>query len=308
VLFRAIEALQPTLLVDEADTFPGENEELRGVINAGYKASGTVLRCEGDDHQVTKFRCFAPVAIAAIGNVPATIVDRGFTIKMARKGKGENAQRLDRQARAALTAFPPRLARWAEDHRGMLQELMVDAPESLSDRQREISEPLLMIAELAGGTWPATVREAILKICSASDAEASDRRERFLAAVWALYTPGVDFLTLKEIVSRLLVDDDSEWHEATKGKVLNAVWLARGLKSFGVESSRPRSAGQQRGYLRADLVPVVTKYLPDPGAPGAPGKIPVSPDSKPSIFQNLQANSPELLTRFGSPVNRVRKP
>jgi putative DNA primase/helicase len=308
VLFRAIEALQPTLLVDEADTFLGENEELRGVINAGYKSSGTVLRCEGDDHQVTKFRCFAPVAIAAIGNVPATIADRAFTIKMARKGTGEKVERLDRRARAALTAFPPRLSRWAEDHREMLQELTGDAPESLNDRQREISEPLLMIAELAGGTWPATVREAILKLCGASDGESSDRRERLLAAVWALYTSGVDFLTLKEIVSRLLAEDDSEWHEAARGKPLTPVALGRWLAAYGLRSSQPRSAGQQRGYLRADLAPVAAKYLPDPGSPPLYPVSPVSTGSNQALSLGNSPANPTRVTERRHEMENTEKP
>src|SRR5262249_11774771 len=33
-LFRAIEMVRPTLLLDEADTFIGNSEELRGIINA----------------------------------------------------------------------------------------------------------------------------------------------------------------------------------------------------------------------------------------------------------------------------------
>jgi putative DNA primase/helicase len=304
VLYRAIEAFRPTLLVDEADTFLSENEELRGVINAGYKASGTVLRCVGDEHEPQRFRCFAPIAIAAIGNVPATVVDRAFAIKMSRKGKGEKVERLDRQARASLATFPPRLARWAEDHRGALEELVVDAPESLNDRQREIAEPLLMVAELAGGEWPAKVRDAIITVCGASD-DATDRRERLLAAVWALYTPDVEFLTTKVILERLLADDESEWREASNGKPLSPVWLGRWLKSFGLKTSQPRSAGQQRGYSRADLAPVVAKYLPDPTEPG---EIPVSLVSAGPSIAKCQTKSLEDVTRATAAVDTGKDP
>src|SRR5260221_610896 len=42
-LFRVVEAVQPTLLIDEADSFAAENEELRGVINSGHTRSGAFV-------------------------------------------------------------------------------------------------------------------------------------------------------------------------------------------------------------------------------------------------------------------------
>src|SRR5260370_1278685 len=43
--FRVIEEARPTLLIDEADTFLHGNEEMRGILNAGYhKDTAYVLR------------------------------------------------------------------------------------------------------------------------------------------------------------------------------------------------------------------------------------------------------------------------
>ena len=36
-VFRTIEIANPTLLIDEADTFLKENEELRGILNSGHR-------------------------------------------------------------------------------------------------------------------------------------------------------------------------------------------------------------------------------------------------------------------------------
>ena len=48
-IFRTIEAARPTLLIDEADTFLTNNEEIRGVLNSGHRRSGAfVLRLVGD--------------------------------------------------------------------------------------------------------------------------------------------------------------------------------------------------------------------------------------------------------------------
>src|SRR5204862_4553478 len=50
VLYRVIEAYAPTILVDEADTFLADQDELRGVLNAGHdRHSAVVPRCVGDD-------------------------------------------------------------------------------------------------------------------------------------------------------------------------------------------------------------------------------------------------------------------
>src|SRR5205085_1572143 len=44
-LFRAIEELRPTLLIDESDTCLNGNDEFRGILNAGYtRKTAVVLR------------------------------------------------------------------------------------------------------------------------------------------------------------------------------------------------------------------------------------------------------------------------
>jgi putative DNA primase/helicase len=48
-VLRAIEMAQPTLLIDEADTFVRENNELRGILNSGHRKGGHVLRTVGED-------------------------------------------------------------------------------------------------------------------------------------------------------------------------------------------------------------------------------------------------------------------
>jgi hypothetical protein len=55
--FRVIEEMQPTLLIDEADTFLQANDELRGILNAGYhKPSAYVIRV-ANESRVAGVRC-----------------------------------------------------------------------------------------------------------------------------------------------------------------------------------------------------------------------------------------------------------
>ena len=72
-IYRVIEAWQPTLLIDEADTFLKDNDEMRGIINSGHtKDTAYVIRTEGDNYEPKKFSTWAPKAIAMIGDMPDT--------------------------------------------------------------------------------------------------------------------------------------------------------------------------------------------------------------------------------------------
>lgn len=56
-LFRAVELWEPTLLIDEADTFVRDNEELKGLVNAGHtRDAAYVGRVVGDDHTPKLFK------------------------------------------------------------------------------------------------------------------------------------------------------------------------------------------------------------------------------------------------------------
>ena len=59
-IFRVVEAHHPTLLIDEADTFLYDNDELRGILNGNRKGS-TVLRTVGDDHEPRAFSVYSAV-------------------------------------------------------------------------------------------------------------------------------------------------------------------------------------------------------------------------------------------------------
>jgi putative DNA primase/helicase len=50
-MFRAVEKWQPTMIIDEADTFIRDSDELRGVINSGHtRTTAFVIRTVGDTH------------------------------------------------------------------------------------------------------------------------------------------------------------------------------------------------------------------------------------------------------------------
>jgi hypothetical protein len=116
-VFRTIERYQPTLLIDEADTFLRENDELRGVLNSGHtRDAAFVVRVAGENHDPCQFSTWAPVAIALIGALPSTLADRSIGIPMRRKLPRERVERLPLDLKARCADVRRRCMRWAEDH------------------------------------------------------------------------------------------------------------------------------------------------------------------------------------------------
>jgi hypothetical protein len=115
VLFRVISALKPTILVDEAETFLGTNEELRGIMNSShFRPLARVWRCDGDKLEPKEFSTWAPIAVALIGELPGTLQDRSvIIIRMRRRLPGETAQRLRLDRLDDLTQLHSSISRWA---------------------------------------------------------------------------------------------------------------------------------------------------------------------------------------------------
>src|SRR5262249_48117462 len=89
-VFRSIESFKPALLIDGAETFIRDNEELRGVLNSGQRRrQAFVLRCDGDNYVPRRFSTWCAKAIALIGRLPSTIEDRSIVINMRRKSRDE---------------------------------------------------------------------------------------------------------------------------------------------------------------------------------------------------------------------------
>ena len=162
-IFRMLTEGPVTLLFDEIDTIfsakaGGNNEDLRGLLNSGYKRSATVSRCVGDASRmkVERFPVFAPVALAGIaGAMPATITTRAITIHMRRRAPHERAEPF-RERKVEKEAEPLReqLAEWLDrvgaDELAGAEPVM---PDGVTDRAAEVWEPLIAIADVAGGPW-----------------------------------------------------------------------------------------------------------------------------------------------------------
>ena len=97
-LFRSVEMLRPTLLIDEADTFIRANDDLKGLINAGHtRAHAFVLRLVGDNHEPKRFSVWGAKALAGISmekHLPDSTMSRAIVINLRRKLPHETVERL----------------------------------------------------------------------------------------------------------------------------------------------------------------------------------------------------------------------
>ena len=278
-LFRAVERWTPTLLVDEADTFLRESDELRGIINSGHRrASAYVVRTVGDEHEPQHFRTWAPKALAAIGSLHPTLEDRAIPVGLQRKGPGEHVERLRlREAGPELWRLARKAARWANDHSPALAAHVPAEIDGLHNRAQDKAEPLMAIAELAGSDWPAKARRALRAILEAT--EDASREVLLLSDLQAVWPPKKDRAPTKDLLELLHGLEDRPWSAYGRtGKPMQPVQLARLLKPFGVKP-RTLQEGEGRttrttakGYYREEMAPLWDRYLPSAADTPDPGR------------------------------------
>ncbi|MFD9503935.1 DUF3631 domain-containing protein [Streptomyces sp. NPDC060035] len=295
-LFRAVSGPdgRPTILFDEIDTVfgpkAGDNEELRGFLNAGHRRTGVTYRCVGDSQTVTPFPSYTAVAVAGLGSLPDTILTRAVIIRMRRRARNETIEpfraRLHEQEGHALR---DRLADWAEQAQGWVMGAWPEMPEGVSDRPADVWEGLLAIADAIGGNWPRRAREACLTLVEAS--RANDKGSlgiRLLTDLRDHVLIGIDRLPTIAILDRLNSLDDAPWADLN-GKPLDNRRLSKMLGEYMTTDNDPigsrniRTAGGiLKGFFTKDLEDAWARYCPPPpSTTAATSATPLHPRSEP---------------------------
>jgi putative DNA primase/helicase len=260
-IFRVVEMQRPTLLIDEADTFLSENEELRGILNSGYRQGGFVIRTVGEDFEPRAFSTFSACAIALIGKLPATLTDRSVPIGLRRRRPGEaiEAFRFDRTG--SLDRIARQAARWATDNVDPVRLGDPEMPPGLFNRAADNWRPLLAIADAAGRDWPARARRA----AQSSTATGHDDQSVgvvLLTDIRAIFRErGADRLPSAELVETLIKSEGRPWAEWKAGKAITVNGLARLLAPFAIIPSTIRVEGATpKGYKLAQFEDAFSRY------------------------------------------------
>jgi len=258
-LFRYIEDVRPTLLIDEADSFAKDNEELRGILNSGHtKAAANVIR--NVDHKPRRFSTWAPKAIATIGTLADTLEDRAVVVRLQRKPPGATVQRLGRRDNADFAALRSQAARWAADNFDKLADPDPKMP-NLNDRAADNWRPLLAIADLAGGTWPEEARRAAC-LLSGEQQDGAIGVE-LLRDIRSTFGDD-DVIRSSDLVAKLTADAERPWAEWKHGRPLTQKQLAGLLAPFHIISLtvHPPGLPDGKGYRRIDFEEAWAAYCP----------------------------------------------
>jgi hypothetical protein len=278
VIYRLIAARQPTLLLDEIDAQlrnPDRAVDIQAVLNSGYRDGSPAWRCEGPNHTPTAFPTYCPKAYAGIGrdNLHQTTLDRSIPIPLERKLASEPLERFRRRhIQAEAEQVRADIAAWISDHATGLDGAEPELPEALNDRQQEIWEPLLAIADIAGADWPRRARSAAVQLHGDRDLEDVALGVQLLFDVRRAFDDAeLQTLGSEELCSRLHSMRDSPWgawrtHDVRTG--ITPRQLARRLRQFGIRPRTVRLGGETakptaKGYRHEQFEDAWARYLTD---------------------------------------------
>jgi hypothetical protein len=306
-IFRLLDQEQITLLFDEVDAIwsgrgrDDNHEDLRSLLNAGYKRGAVIPRCVGGNHEVKRFKVYCAVALAGIGELPDTIMSRSIIIKMRRRAPHERCEPLRLRIEEAIGhALRDRIAEWADELGDDIVAEWPAMPEGIIDRNAEIWEPLLAVADAVGGSWPKLAREACVALCKAAEDRRVSLGIRLLGDLRKIFGESTA-MTSKSILEELSnedspLDDDAPWANL-RGNPIDSRKLATLLKPYGIRSCKVKIEGKSlQGYRREDLWDSWQRYLPTVESENAE---PTEPSVSPSPENNMSV--PEVP---GVPVER----
>ena len=261
-LYHIIDERHPApLCLDEADVIFGagqRGEELRGILNAGYKYNGTITRVSKGE--AADFSVYCPAMFAGKGKLPKSLDDRSVTIMMTRRRPGQQMDRFIPKMHDAMgRKIGLMLGAWATKIQGPAGDILWDdPPETLADRQVDILTPLYAIAQMAAGPWPERFAEivTVLVLGGVATDEVSPGTA-LLAAIRDVWPEDTDRLATHQLAELLAEHESGEfaWPESQRAAELNAR-----MRDMGIPPVPMRINGTvMRGYDRASVTGGVTR-------------------------------------------------
>ncbi len=268
-LFRSVgdDGQTPTILFDEIDTIFGSktadgHEDVRGFINAGHRRGAVAYRCVGmgTNQTVQAFPAFCAMALAGLNDLPDTIATRSIIVAMRKRAPHERVKPWRTRNEPHGHALRDALGDTLVPHLDALTHAEPVMPEGVEDRPADVWEPLLAIADAAGGQWPQTARSAAVFLTLGRHTEPS-RGVQLLAALHTIWqesgTP--EHLTTADVLAALNSREEEPWPGMRGGQGIDARGLATLLGKYEVRSKTVRvGESTLKGYA--------VEHLHDPWA------------------------------------------
>jgi hypothetical protein len=291
---RAIDDHRPTLIIDEGDRIRKGDQALAQRVDAQFNRSfrrsaahvGKNVPLPGGGYAPRLFSTWAPTFIAGIGKQADTAEDRAVIITLKRKLPTEKVKQLRAKDGKDLVVLARKVARFVADNEDRLRTYVPAELEIDNDRAKDVWEPLLVVAETAGGEWPGRARRAVAELLGEAVEEEDefkirllgDIRELFLAAFpvgHAIYKAKPDWrpsdgprLSSIDIVRKLLAIEDRPYSALGKAqKPFTQHELGRALREFKIRPGTVRPFNSQataKGYYLHQFEDAFAHYLSTP--------------------------------------------
>jgi hypothetical protein len=250
----------PTLLIDEADTFiKNADGDIKGLINSGQTKSGAqVLKCVGDSHKPQVFDTWHPMAIASIGALEDTIMDRSVIINLRRKLPSENVKRVHSGLSSEWLEWRSKVLRWFLDNPTAFDDAnQIEPAYRGNDRAIDNWVSLFTLAKAIDETWYSRCEAAYQELVNEVEMELptrllSDIRNHVIKATNTR-------ISSSSMVQSLMADETAPWADIriTPSKV--AVMLT----PYNIKPRDMRIDGKSlRGYESSQFEDAFARYLP----------------------------------------------
>ncbi len=260
-VYRITEICKPTLLIDEADTFLKDNDELRGIINSGHlKDTAFVIKCDGDQNEPKKFSTWTPKALAMIGELPDTNKDRSVVITMRRRLPDETVSKMPLDASEQFKDIRRKCKRWANDNFDQLTRYVPVLPSHNNDRELDNWTPMFSIAGICGNEQVAL--DSMMRISHVGEEESIG--PMILNDIKTVFEQkGTDKVFSEDLVNDLIEFDDRPWAEWKHGNPITKTSIARLLKPYKIKSKSIRFGSDvSKGYSLESFQDAFSRYLP----------------------------------------------
>jgi hypothetical protein len=263
-LYRLVDQLHPTLIIDDADKLFPRKPDLAHIVNVSWTRGTTIPRTIRG--VVYRFDPFCPKALGLVGlDLPRTTVSRALICKLYPPLPGETFEDFRHEDDDDFRTLRRKLMRWAADNAAALQDAKPTMPIGFRNRQAANWRLLLAIADLAGASIAKQAREAAVKL-------AAKRRQpsegiRLLAALREMFSKRMlTPWTSDEIEVRLNADKDGEWADFRGHGPISKRQIAVLLDPFDIHPQVIHPTGRAdhspRGYHPAWFEDVFARYLP----------------------------------------------
>lgn len=238
------------------------------MLNAGHSSGATAGRCvvRGKEVFTEELPAYCAVALAGLDDLPDTIMSRSVVVRMRRRAADERVQPWRRRlTKDDVETLAGRLRNWSNTA-DPLENGWPTMPDGVKDRDADVWEALLAVADLAGGHWPKTARKAAAALVTASRRRPPSIGVLLLRDIKKVFDayPYTEKLLTEDIIGGLVKMDESPWASIRKSEPIDARSLASRLRKYGI-SSKPQRTGDEvfKGHSRAQFEDAWKRYVED---------------------------------------------